>query len=74
MPQSAIAADVHQHLDVLADFAAQVTLDLVLALDDLAKLDHLGLTQMIGLRRSIDRRLLTDLPCSRAPHTKDVGQ
>src|SRR5262245_52931589 len=37
MAEAAVAADVHQHLDVLLHLAAQVALDLVLTLDHVAQ-------------------------------------
>src|SRR5262245_26166180 len=48
--QPAIAADVHQHLDVLLDLAPQIAFHLVAALDDVAQSHDLGLVQVEGLR------------------------
>src|SRR3569623_3139290 len=47
MAQAAIAAAVRQTLDVDADFAAQVALDHVVAVDDFADLEHLGVAELI---------------------------
>src|SRR4051794_2261517 len=41
MAKTAIGAEVHQPLDVHRDFAAQVALDHVVAVDGLADLEHL---------------------------------
>ena len=42
MAQAAVAAEVHQALDVGDDFAAQVALDQIIAVDRLADLQHLA--------------------------------
>src|SRR5436309_2692811 len=47
MTQAAIAAEVHQTLDVDADFATQVALDEIVAVDHFANLKHLGVTELI---------------------------
>src|SRR3954470_6421349 len=44
--QAAIAAQVHQPLDVHRHFAAQVAFDLIVAVDDFADLDDLGFGQI----------------------------
>src|SRR4029079_4040063 len=61
MTQAAIAAQIHQPLDVHRHFAAQVTLNLVVAVDRLADLQHLRVGQLVDppLRRDAD--LLHDL-------------
>src|SRR6201999_2888833 len=49
MAQAAVAAQVHQPLDVHRYFAAQVTLDHVVAVDQFTDLEHLGIG---GLRHA----------------------
>src|SRR5262245_57299890 len=44
--QSAIAAEIHQPLDVELNFAPQIALDHVIAVDDLANLEHLGIGEL----------------------------
>src|SRR5262245_62557591 len=46
MSQPAIAAEIHQPLDVHGDFASQVTLDHIVAVDDLADLQHFLIGQL----------------------------
>src|SRR5262245_30480209 len=46
MAQAAIAAEIHQSLDVELHFAPQVTLDHVVAVDDFTDLEHLGVGQL----------------------------
>src|ERR1041384_1570197 len=46
MPQAAIAAQVHQPLDVHRHFAPQVAFDHVVAVDHFANLQHLGVGEL----------------------------
>src|SRR5207249_821911 len=59
--EPAVAADLDQPFDVQVDLAAQVALDLVLAVDDLADSGQLLLGQVAHPRGRVDARLLTDL-------------
>src|SRR5581483_5908249 len=61
MPQPAIAAEIHQPLDIELDFAPQVTLDHVVAVDQLADVQHflVGELRHAPLRRMA--QLLHDL-------------
>src|SRR3954447_26171193 len=61
MAQAAIAAEVHQALDVDADFAPQVALDHIVAIDHFANLQHFLIAQLRypAIRRNLD--LLDDL-------------
>src|SRR3569623_1168469 len=45
MAQAAIAAEVHQTLDVDTDFTTQVALDEIVAVDHYADLEHLGVAE-----------------------------
>ena len=47
MTQSAIAAEVHQALDVHRDGAAQIALDLIVAVDRFADAKHLLVGQLV---------------------------
>src|SRR5262245_56080873 len=54
--QTAIAAEIHQALDVELHVAPQVAFDHVVAVDDFANLEHLGVGQLgdAALRRQIN--------------------
>src|SRR5690349_16757439 len=62
MAQPAIAAEIHQPLDVERDLAAQIALDHVVAVDHFADLQHLGVGELrhAPLVRDVD--LGHDLP------------
>src|SRR5206468_1469800 len=59
--QPAVAAQVHQALDVHRHLAAEVTLDLVGVLDDLADLARLVLGEVLGAGGEVDARLGDDV-------------
>src|SRR5205807_3262185 len=61
MAQAAIAAQIHQPLDVQAHLAAEVALDLVALLERLADAVDLVLGEVLGPLIGIDLRLLADL-------------
>src|SRR2546421_402436 len=73
-PPAAIAADLHQALDVLGALTAQVALDHVLAVDQVAELDHLVLGEVadVGVGRDVDLR--EDLVRARPADAVDVRQ
>ena len=48
MTQAAVAAQVHQTLDVEGDLATQITFDLEVVIDALADLSHLGVVEVVG--------------------------
>src|SRR5262249_42119655 len=52
--QAAIAAQIHQALDVHRHFAAQVAFDQIVAVDGFADLDDLGLGQVADAARRVD--------------------
>ncbi len=60
MPEPAVAAQIHQPLDVHCDFAAQIAFHDVIAVDHLADLQHLGVAELVdpALLRDVD--LLAD--------------
>src|SRR5205807_10403933 len=69
----AIGADVHQALHVHRDVAAQVALDLELALDDLADPVHLVVRPRLHPLAGIDVGLEQDPPPGGPPESIDVG-
>src|SRR6185436_8451967 len=74
MPASAIAADLHQPLDVHRDFLAQVTLDATLFLDHPADLPHVVLGQILHADVRTDAGFLENLVRTDASDAVDVGQ
>src|SRR5690606_62770 len=70
--QSAIAAEVHQPLDVHRDLAAEIALDLVVAFDHLADAPHLVLGEVLGADRLVDPGLLADLSGREVADAVDV--
>src|SRR5262245_34873293 len=74
MAQPAIAAEILQPLDVELDFAPQIALDHVIAVDHLANLQHLGVGQLRypPLLRAVD--LFHDLLGLLAPDALDILQ
>src|ERR1051326_5818428 len=61
MPQPAIAAQIHQPLDVHGHFASQVAFHDVVAVDDFAKLGHFVIGELRYPARVRKRHLLHDL-------------
>src|SRR5690242_16659051 len=61
MAQAAVAAEVHQPLDVHRDLATEITLDLVIRLDDLADGPGLLLGEVLGPGGQVDARLGHDV-------------
>src|SRR5262249_1501812 len=59
--QAAVAAEVHEPLDVHGDLAPEITLDLVVGLDDLADGAGLLLGEVLGPRGQVDPRLGHDV-------------
>ena len=57
VPEPAIARDIHQPFDVQLNLAPQVTLDTILAVDNLADPPKLILSQVAGPRLAADIRL-----------------
>src|SRR5580692_11066445 len=59
--QAAVAGQVHQPLDVDGGLAAQVAFDLVVAVDRLADLQHLGVGELVDAPGVLDADLVHDL-------------
>src|SRR3954463_279236 len=72
--QAAVAADLHQALDVLRALAAQVTLDHVVTVDDVAQLRHLVVREVPDLAVRLDPELGEDLVRGRPADAVDVRQ
>ena len=51
MPEAAVAAEIHQALDVLLHFAARVALDLDVGVDGVADRLHVGFGELVDLLR-----------------------
>ena len=74
MAKAAVRADLLEALDVERDLAAQVALDLVAPIDDLAQPVHLVLGQVADPGVAIDVGLDEDLLGSRQADAVDVGE
>ena len=72
--QAAVAADLHQPLDVLAALAAQVTLDLELRVDVVAELRDLFVGEILDLRVRVEAELGGNLARRRLADPVDVRQ
>src|SRR5580698_4213556 len=60
--EAAVAAEVHQALDVHLHFATKIALDLVVGLEELSDLLDVVLGQLLGLLGRRDLRTLADGP------------
>src|SRR5262245_57275441 len=74
VPQAAIRADLGQTLDRVRPLAPQVTLDLVVRVDVVAKLRNLVLGQVAHLRVARQPERVADLLRGRLADPVDVGQ
>src|SRR6202020_2119285 len=74
MPHPAVAADLHQPLDVLAHFLAQVALDPPFVRDDLADAPRLVLGELLDAGGGRHVRLGQDVLGARAADAGDVGE
>src|SRR5690606_5797094 len=74
MAQTAVAAQVHQALDVHRDLAAEVTLDLVIAVDRLADLQHFGIGQLVDPTLGRQADLVADFLRLHRANAIDVGE
>src|SRR6478735_8120095 len=61
MTKAAIAAEVHQTLDVDADFTTKITFDEIVAVDDFADLQHFLVAELADATVNRDLDLLDDL-------------
>src|SRR5690349_18737049 len=74
MPQPAIAAEIHQPLDVELNFAPQVALDHVVAVDQLADVEHFLVGELRHAPLGRQAQLLHDLSGLLLPDSMDVLQ
>jgi hypothetical protein len=72
--EAAVAAEVHQALDVHLHFTAQIAFDLVVRLEQLTDLLDVVLGELFGLLRRGDPGALADLERERLPHAVKVGE
>jgi hypothetical protein len=70
--QAAVAAEIHQALDIHSNFATEVALDDVVAVDRLADLQHLGVRQLVDAALGRDANPLADLLGKLGPDAMDV--
>src|SRR5580693_3801743 len=74
MTQAAIAAEIHQPLDVDAGLATKIALDDIVAVDHFADLEHFGVAQLADAAIQRDLRLLHDLGRALLADAMDVLQ
>ena len=74
VPETAIAPDVHQALDVHCDFTTQIALDPHLLVDDLANAVDLVVCQVAHPRIRAHIRALEESLAGMEPDAKDIGQ
>src|SRR5262245_45832140 len=72
VPQAAVAAQIHQALDVHGDIAPQVAFHDVVAVDRLTKLQHLGVGQVSEPPLIRDPDLAADVVRELRPYAVDV--
>ncbi len=73
MTKPAIAADVHQPLDVHLDAFAKVALDLTLGIKQSSDLVKVVLADVLDLRVDIDARFAENVGRARFAYTVDIG-
>ncbi len=74
MPEPSVAAEVHEPLDVELHLAAQITLDFVIRVEDVADELHFAIRKLVYALVLSDLRLLADLLRERGPDTVHVRQ
>src|SRR6266478_3193617 len=74
MAQSAIAAEIHQPLDVHRDGSPQITLHGIFAVDQLANPQHLVIGHLVRPAVGRDADLVADLGGLGPADAMDVGQ
>ena len=74
MPYPAVAPDIHQPLDVLANLTPQRAFNLEIVLDDVTDLDRFLFIQILYAATLIQTGLLTDLACGRRTDSEDIGK
>jgi hypothetical protein len=74
MPETAVAPDIHQALDVHRDFAAKVTLDPHLLVDDFANAIDLVVRQVPDACVRVHIRAFKELLAGVESDAEDIGQ
>jgi len=74
MADTAIATDVHQSLDVHLDGGTELSLDLVLLVDEVTNKGHLLVIPVSDLDVVVDTALVKDFPGAAAADTVNVGE
>jgi len=72
--KTAIASNVHESFDVHGYVSAHVSLDPMLAINDVPNTDHLSLLQLIHTSAEIDMSLCQDFLSCTSSNAIDVGQ
>jgi hypothetical protein len=74
MADAAITTDIHQALDIHADFGAQRALDFIIRADDLTNLRDIFIRQIFDSNIRVDFGLFENDSRIVAPDTENIGQ
>src|SRR5271170_1982929 len=74
VPETPVAAEIHQPLDVHRDLAPQIALDVVVAIDQLADAQDLVVGQLVNPPGIRDADLGADLTSLGPADAEDVGE
>lgn len=74
VPESSVAPDVHQALDIHRGLGPKGSLDLVLPFDLLSEEVDLLVVQILGPAARIDAAGIQNLACASTPDPVDIGQ
>lgn len=74
MPSSPVASDVNEPFDVLCDFATQISLNLIVALNVVAQSRQFLVTEFPQFPHGVNPDGFTGFDCQSSPYTVDVGQ
>lgn len=74
MPQTSVGSRIDKPLDIQRHFFTEISLNPVIAFNDLAQPDDLVFTQILDPNRPVDARLFEDLQSGRPSDSKNVRQ
>src|ERR1700731_4083875 len=74
MAQFPVASQIHQALDALLHFAAEIAFNLVPAIDRIADTNLLLCGEIVGLPGAVDLGLIEDLGRGGAADSVDIGE
>ena len=74
VPQTPVAAEIHQTLDIHCHFTAKLTLDPIVAVDHLADPGDLVIAELVDAHRPCDPGFFAYLGRRRTTDSVDIGQ